>query len=178
MSWFPEGRRLAHVRLVPRDQLPEPPLGLEEFGKYGGMVWDEVPAVYVLDIESGTSTFLHVGWTPIVSSDGEKVLVGGYNDQMELCWRRLTVASKRSEPIRWPGDYGDAIALPDDVVVYWGLPTTGAPIKYTQGNSALRGPKLMLTLKVATIDSTRFQTVVPAIDPRSLVSFGYSLEKR
>ena len=38
MSWFPDGKRLAYVRLVPRNQLLDPPLGLDEFGKYGGRV--------------------------------------------------------------------------------------------------------------------------------------------
>jgi hypothetical protein len=180
MSWFPDGKRLVSVKLVPRDQLPNPPLGLEAFGKYAGKSWDEVPAVYVLDIQSGTSTFLHVGWTPIVSSDGKMVLVGGWDDQMEFTWRRVTVPDRRSVPVRWPGDAGGAIAAPcEDVVLYWGLPTTGAPIKYTKHNSMFHGgPKLMLTLKLALFDTNRFQTMALEINPRSLVSFGRSPEKR
>src|SRR5262249_7248166 len=155
-------------------------IGLEAFGKYGGKSWDEVPAVYMLDIQSGTSTFLHVGWTPIVSSDGKMVLVGGWNDQMEFTWRRVTLSNRRSVPVRLPGDAGGAIAAPsEDIVLYWGLPTTGAPIKYTRHNSLFHGgPKLMLTLKVAVFDTNQFQTVAPEINPRSLVSFGSSPGKR
>jgi hypothetical protein len=142
MSWFPDGKRLAYVKLVPRDQLPQRAPGLEEFGKYGEYKWGEVPTVFVLDIQTGTSTFLHVGWTPIVSLDDKIVLVGGWNDQMDFVWRRVGVVNGQSEPVRWPGDAGGAIAAPtEDIVLYWGLPTTGAPVKYTTSNSKLSGPK-------------------------------------
>ena len=36
----------------------------------------------------------------------------------------------------------------------------------------------MLTLKVAATDSAKFQTVIPAIDPRSVVSFGSAADPR
>jgi hypothetical protein len=69
MSWFADGKRLAYAMLVPRNLLPPQALGLEQFGKYGDREWGEVRAVFVLDTQTGTSTFLHVGWTPIVSLD-------------------------------------------------------------------------------------------------------------
>ena len=174
MSWFPDGKRLAYVKLVPRDRLPKPALGLDEFGTFGGHLWDEVPAVHVLDTQSGASTFLHVGWTPIVSSDGKTVLVGGWNVRMEFIWKCFTVSDGRSAPVRLPGDAVGPIAAPsENLVLYWGLPTTGAPIKYTKHNSMFQGgPRPMLTLKVAAVDSNRFQTVAPEISPVSLVSFG------
>jgi hypothetical protein len=180
MPWFSDGKRLVYVKLVPRDQLPVPSLGLDVFGKYAGQSWDEVPAVYVLDIPSGTSTFLHVGWAPIVSSEGNVVLVGGWDDQMEFTWRRVTFSDRRSMPVRLPGDAGGAIAaLSEDIVLYWGLPTTGCPIKYTKHNSLFHGGlKLMLTLKVALVGTNQFQTVIPEINPRSLVGFGSSPGKR
>jgi hypothetical protein len=52
------------------------------------------------------------------------------------------------------------------------LPTAGANVEYTKNNSPLRGPKLMLTIKVGNPKNAQFASVVPAIDPRTKVSFG------
>lgn len=173
MSWFPDGKRLAYVKLVPRNELPESATGLEKFGQYFGESWNVVPAIHILDAETGQSIFVHVGWVPVVSFDGKAILVGGWDDHSEFTWNRLQLESRDTTPIKWPGDAGGAIAAPtENIVLYKGLPTAGAPIKYTKNNSPLRGPKLILTLKVAVIDSDDFQTVVPEIDPRDLVSFG------
>lgn len=180
MSWFPDGERLAYVRLVPRNELPNPALGLDIFGKYAGELWDQVPAVYILHTRSGESTFLHVGWTPVVSLDGKTVLVGGWGDTyVNFTWMRVDMHNRQSKSVQWPGDAGGAIAAPsENIVLYWGSPTTGAPIKYITDNSRLYGAKLMLTLKATLIGSAEFQTVVPEIKVRSLVSFGQVLKKK
>jgi hypothetical protein len=171
MSWFPDGKRLAYVKLVPRDELPGGPVGLEEFGDFV-KEWDELPAVHILDIESGQSTFVHLGLVSVVALDGRSMLVGAYNSA-SWWWKRVDIESGESIQVQWPGDEGGPIAVPaDNIVVYWGLPTAGTPIEYTKSNSPLRGPKLMLTVKVALMDSDKFQTVVPYIDPRARVSFG------
>jgi len=68
---------------------------------------------------------------------------------------------------------GRVIALlEDDLVLYWSLPTAGAPARFTKNNSPLVGPKPMPTIKLAEIRSQRFQTVLPYIDPRDRLSFG------
>jgi hypothetical protein len=174
MSWFPDGKRLAYVKLVPRNQLAETSPGLDAFGTYGGERWDEVPAVYTLDTESGISTFLHVGWTPIVSSNGKTILVGGWNEKMDFTWRSFRPSNHQSVTVRWPGDHGGAIAMPtENMVLYWGSPTTGLRTKHKPlDNIGHGGPKPVVTLKVADVGSGEFQTVVPDIDPRILVSFG------
>jgi hypothetical protein len=64
--------------------------------------------------------------------------------------------------------------LNGSLVLYWGLPTTGSVLRYTQHNSPLVGKKLMLTVKVAQINSNKFLTLVPYVDPRDRVSFGIS----
>lgn len=173
MSWFPDGKRLAYSKLVPRDELPAEAIGLAEFGTYFGESWPEVPAIFVLDLERGKSSFLHVGWTPIVAYDGNDVLIGGWDSHARFSWRRFVVESQKSITIKWPGDAGGAVSMPyENVVLYKGLPTAGAPLKFTENNSELRGEKLMLTLKVARINSEDFQTIVPEFDARDLVSFG------
>ena len=178
MSWFPDGKRLAYAKLVPRDELPKEALGLAEFGEYFGDSWDEVPAIFVLDVESGKSNFMHVGWTPVVAFDGNSVLVGGVDKRLKFSWRRFLVEEQKSVAVNWPGDAGGAIAMPSkDIVIYKGLPTAGAPLEFTKSNSLVGGPKPMVTLKVAVIDSDQFQSVIPAIDYRDPVSFGRVLNR-
>jgi hypothetical protein len=75
---------------------------------------------------------------------------------------------------KWSGDYWQgAVALLDrDVVVYRGLPTTDVPARYTESNSPIVGPKRMISVRVAQMNSQRFRTLVPYVDPRHVVSFG------
>lgn len=92
----------------------------------------------------------------------------------DFAWRVVDANTGDSSPLAsLPGIAGDIIAAPAaELIVYWGLPTTGTPIKYTTGNSPLRGPKLMLSIKVADRKAATFQTIIPYIDPRSCISYG------
>ncbi|HTE17344.1 MAG TPA: hypothetical protein VK689_03055 [Armatimonadota bacterium] len=45
-------------------------------------------------------------------------------------------------------------------------------MQHTQNNSPLVGPKLELTLKVGVLNTERFQTVVPYLDPRATATWG------
>jgi hypothetical protein len=174
LSWFPDGKRLAYAELVSRDQLGKVAEDLGDFLAGFGR-WDKIPAVHVLDVATGKKSLLHPGWDPVVSADGKTVLVKNFDGR----YRRVEVQSRKSRAVEWPGGWGSAIALLDGhLVLYWGLPTTGAPPRYTEHNSPLRGPKPMLTLKLAQVDSKKFQTVVPFIDPRCKVSFGVAKAPR
>ena len=85
----------------------------------------------------------------------------------------VDVEAGRSEPARWPGDSGSPLALTaDGLVLYWGLPTEGAPPEFTRVYSSAVGPRTMKTLKVADLSSQRFETILPSVDPRRNVSFG------
>jgi hypothetical protein len=172
MSWLPDGKRLCYVRLVARGELPQPAAGLNRYDDFLKS-WDEVPAVYVFDLDSGQSRFLHVGWLPIVASDGKTALVGGWISRSEMAWSRVDMQKGESNPVRWPGDAQGAIAVvEDDLVVYWGWPTEGAQALFTEHNSHPRGRKPMLTIKVALLDSGEYQTLMPHLDPRARVCFG------
>jgi hypothetical protein len=169
LAWFPDGKRLAYVKLV------EPKLAGGQNGDAGTFGktfagWDKVPTVFVRDMGAETESLLHVGWRPVVSFDGRSVLVS----DLEGAWMRVEVATGKSTVVTWPGVvWPGAVANPaKDVVLSWCLPTRGSKIRYTDHNSPLRGPKQMLTLKLARLNSAEFRTVVPHIDPRRLVSFG------
>jgi len=165
MSWFPDGEKLAYVQFVARKDIPASGVRVEDFGRghYTGN-WPELPAIHILDIQSGETRFLSLGWIPVVSADGKTVFTGGWvsdsTDDLKLVWRSVDVSSGAAARLTWPGDAGGLIANPsDDLVLYWGLPTAGAKIQ-------------QLTIKLAVLDSGRFQTVIPTIDPRNPISFG------
>ena len=172
MSWFPDGRRLAYTAFVSRKELPNDAPGLEYFSTYLGNNWDEIPAIYIYDTSKRKSSFFHLGWRPVVSSDGKTMFVGGWGAK-DYLWRRVNVSSGESEELVLPGLAGDIIGTAlNDRLFYIGLPTTGNKIEFTKNNSPLRGPKLMLTVKATDGKGKAFQTVMPAIDPRSCASFG------
>ena len=87
MSWFPDGRRLAYVELVPAREWPFPAdPNADRFGD-SFRNWDAVPTVRVLDVETGHRVTLHVGWDPVVSADGQDVLLRDADNR----WRRVGV---------------------------------------------------------------------------------------
>jgi hypothetical protein len=177
LAWFPDGKKLAFVRFVAREKIPHAGVKVEQFGTgdYTGS-WDELPAVHILDLESGAVRFLSLGWSPVVSFDGKAVFVAGWvpdkAEGIKLIWKKVDVATGAPQDVTWPGDVGGLIANPaEDLALYWGLTTSGVPVKHSDRGSFRRGIALV-TLKVAIINSKRFQTVVPEIDPRYQVSFG------
>ena len=126
--------------------------------------------MFVRDVDLGTESLLSVGWRPVISFDGRSVLVSS----LEGAWKVVEVTTGKSKPANWSGVvWPGAIAYPeDDVALFWCLPTSGATVKYTKNNSPLRGPKQMLALKLIGLNSGAFQTVLPDMDPRTVVSFG------
>jgi len=167
LAWFPDGKRLAYVRFVePKAAAPADPPA-DSFGM-SFKRWPKIPAVFVRDVDAQTESFLHIGWHPVVSFDGQSVLVS----DNEGAWKRVDVLTGKSASATWPGLW-TPIALPaQDVVLSLCVPTKGAKVRFTEHNSALVGPKEMLSLKLARVNANEFQTVVPHIDPRTRVSFG------
>jgi len=169
MSWFPDGKRLACVKLVPRSELPEAPDGLEKFGNYFGEIWDQVPVIHVVNIETGESKSLHVGWTPIVSRDGKAVFVGGWDNHAKFTWNRFDLESRVSSAVRWPGDASGLFAAPSEsLVLYTGPATADGPIESTRNDKR----DSSLAVRIAAIDSNNSQSVGPTLDIRDLISFG------
>jgi hypothetical protein len=170
LAWFPDGHRLAYVKLIPAAEA-----GLfassEQLRDNGVNDWSAIPSVYVRDVERGTESFLHVGWRPVVATDGQTVLISGVHDG----WMVVDVTSHLTSAATWRGSAGDVIAYAGrDLVLAWCLPTEGSNTSTTKNNSPLVGPKQNLALKLAHLNSGEFQTAVPVLDPRRKVSFGFT----
>jgi hypothetical protein len=189
MAWFPDSKRLAYIALVPRSNLVPNGVNISELmhGEYMHD-WDVLPAVHILDVESGNTRFLTLGEHPIVSFDGKTVLVSNYVGEVSECgetkyanqmpetttiWHLIDVQTGKATKATWPGAANGAVALPaDDLVLYYGWPTSGQPIKHSPYGSFKAGIQLV-TIKVAVLNSKKFQTVLSDIDPRGSTTLSY-----
>jgi hypothetical protein len=117
------------------------------------------------------TTGLHVGRHPLITQDGQGVLVQGW----DLSYLRIAADGGEAEPVRWPGNWHGPLAVLDHGhVLYLGLPTTGTPPTFTEHNSPLVGPKPQGTIKLGELNGRRFLTLLPDIDPRRKISYGCS----
>lgn len=168
LSWFPDGKQIAYTTLVPRNKISEEEIVYAVEGGFNE--WPKLPVVKIFNLTDGASNLLHTGWNPVVSPNGESVIVSYFNGKSRL----VNVKTSKSQPITWPGNYWrGAIAFVDESrILYWGLPTTGAKPKWGEVASPLVGPRQMLTLKIADLKSGKFKTVLPYVDRRRDISFG------
>ena len=168
LSWFPDGRRLAYVELLEGRDLPPQGHDAAGFSPDFGMARG-TPVVSVLDLSDGTHERLHVGLNPVVSPDGSMVLLKDAADQ----WWILNLVTSSMVKAQWPGNWRGPVAwIETDLLLYWGYPTTGSPVRYTRGGSPLVRNHPMGDIKLAELSTGHFQTVIRGIDPRRRLSFG------
>ena len=172
VAWFPDGVRLAYVSSVPRQSLGEAEMDRLTGGapdcRQDAVARQFVPLVYLVDVRSGVARALHAGMNPVVSTDGAAVLLE--------CASAMLVDTSGVNPrgVTLPGDLHRPLALIDGrLVLYWALPTQGTPVLRSPHGSFGAGTQLV-TIKIADLATGRFQTVIPAIDPRWEASFGQS----
>ena len=180
MAWFPDGKRLAYVKLTPIKQIPEKGAGSELLGSYLDRKWEDAPAIFSLDLKTGKSAFLAVGWQPAISPDGKTLIVTGSKKlySVDLTTGKATdldlpkVAYRTWDPA--PVVVGIAV---DGTVFHRGLSLTGKQARTTKGNSPLVGRKPMLTVRAANPATGKSAVVIPYFDPRHRISFGIPARK-
>ena len=169
LSWFPDGKRLAYVELISKDEVIHIPSDSDDV-EVDFLKWDKVPAVQVLETDTGKKTFIHVGFYPKVSANSQTVLVRDLNNGYTL----VDVATRRSKPVQLPGDWQGPIALLDgNLILYRGLPTEGAAPRYVlRGSMGTNRWVPMGSVKLADLYTGKFQTIVPYVCYDARVRFG------
>lgn len=168
VSWFAEGERLAFVRLTPRKSLPRSPDIADHLGGRAAG-WDVVPSVWVHDLRTGEEEFVLPGWRPVVSRAGEVVFV----ESLDVGWSAFDMKTRRARSVTWTGDAAGIVAAPTpETILFLGKPTKGQPAGRTKHFSPLVGPRALRALKLAAVDTTRFRTLLPQVDPRLSMSYG------
>ena len=181
LAWSPDGSKLLFVDLV-----DDKTASKQITRKFGTLFknWKQIPAIFILDVEKNVKYFIHIGATPVFSTSGKSIL----SQDFERNIVKIDIDNKNATNVSIPGAWGrysgggTVFALGgggpvfaliyDNFVLYWGLPTKGSEIKRSPYGSFRAGLQ-MIPIKVAQINTDRFQTVLPHIDPRHSASFGY-----
>jgi WD40-like Beta Propeller Repeat len=169
ISWSPDGRRIAYVEYLPREQVPMPgDATFKEMGIRHFESREEVPAIVTLGLDTRQRTVIGPGLQPVVSAGGEEIIVRDFSGNS--C--AIEIASGKYVPINPPGILGAVVAyLPGGLVLYQSRPTEGQPVEQSPYGSFRAGMQ-MLPIKVCDPSTGAFQTIIKAVDPRHQVSYG------
>ena len=126
------------------------------------------PQIRRLDLDTGRDEMLTSGHHPVLSSDGRTVLLRPPEHRGWIWWDIGSADARPMPPI--PGLRVPLALVESRYLIYTGEPTSGAPVATTVNNSPLVGPKPMLSLKVADLDSGAHETLLNDIDPRLVLA--------
>jgi len=128
------------------------------------------PELRLIDLARGTDERLTNGHSPVVSTDGQSVLLTR-GPALELFVRDFASASERRLPRRH--GLGLPVAWIDSrYLLYTGAPHPQAPQGQTTNNSPLVGPKTMRALRVQDTLTGEVLTLLEGVDPRVKVTAG------
>lgn len=169
ISWSSDGKRLLVTRVETVEALP-PSLAAEVHGDEG-LVGTGLPVVETIDAASGRVERIALGMNAVWSPDQRSLVFEPSINHLEL--RDLETGSRRELALPgYVGRYPWLRFVGSRRVMYRALPGDGTTPAYTGHNSPLIGPKQLITLKVADIDTLRFATVYTDLDPRTNVGYG------
>ena len=171
VAWFPDARQLACVRLLPRDKVPAAAKLDDEFGRLFAN-WDRVPAVCILDVDSGQERIVCQGTSPVIADDGRTMLVADFAEGKGLHWRRVDLATGAAAAVSFSLNRTYIALAASGDSLYVALPGPDEPSGLTKYYSPLRGPQRLLSLRFGKFDAATGRTIAGGFDPRSPVSFG------
>lgn len=154
-GWFPDGEQLLFAAAGPGGRALTPAV-------LPAVQPD--PVICIINRKTGVIETVTCGHSPILSRDGKSALVARGKSPS---WGLVDLPSgtaRRIDPIA--GLIRPVGLLASRYVVYVGASSAGAPEGYTVNNSPLVGPKRMLSLKVADLQTGASQTLLDGVDPR------------
>lgn len=168
LSWFPTGKQLAYVELIPRSAVGQLNLANRLEDAVSFKSWDYLPVVHIWDVESKTKRPVAIGWRPVVATDGSGIVISDLANNSDF----VDLKGHKTRRITWPGHWGDAIAFfPGEKIIHIGLPTAGSKPRWIKHGSFRVGSP-MVAAKIAEIGTRKFLTIEPVVDPRDTLSFG------
>ncbi len=179
LAWLKDGKHIACVRLVPRSWVPANGANAisdpapDGFGNLFAK-WDRVPAICIVNAETGEQRTLCAGACPILSTDGQTMLVADLQGNHQPQWRKVDVMSGAFQTVPTPPGklYRRYVALgASDDCLYLQLPQPGETSGITKYYSPLVGARQLFLLKAGKLGQAEGKTIGNDFDPRSDVSF-------
>ena len=173
IAWLPDAHRLACARLLPRESLPRIEPTNDGFGEFWAH-WDRVPVVSIVDIDNGQDFATCEGVEPLISTDGQALLVRDFPTDAGVHWRHVRIDTGAATAV---GFSSSRIYLAFDGTgssAYLQPPLPGEPANKTKYYSPLHGPSDLVSLWCGPLGqpASAEGRIAEGFDPRELASFG------
>ena len=173
IAWFPDGHRLACVRLLPRNRLPASTSPEDGFGKLFAH-WDRVPVVCIVDVDTDAERPVCPGIGPVISTEGDALLVADFPTDVGVHWRRVQIDTGATAAVAFSSHRMYLAFDSSGSSVYLQPPIPGEPAGKTKYYSPLHGPSDLLTLRSGPLGkpTNAGNYIAGGFDPRNIPSFG------